>query len=378
MMKKTLLIILSVINGIVCYAQNAHEPLTDNVLKTSFDTLINASVSAFVRSGNRVGISIGVIKDGKSLTYNYGSIAPGQQRLPTPHSVYELASITKTFSSALLAQAVIDTKVKLDDDIRLYLDEKYPNLEYKGTPIKLVNLANLTSGLPNWMPDNKGLFNNANPDSIPYILDALHKRYTRADLYRDLHKVTLDTIPGSVTKHCNTAAQLLGYIMEKVYGVPLEVVLKKQLTGPLNMKNTTFLTEGNLPAALVRGYDGKGKPMPFIVWDDLKVAASLSSTVADMLKYMAYEMDEHNAAVRLSHQPTNGKPENGAIALNWKINQTASNGLKISHTGGSLGFSTYMVFYPHSKMGIVLLTNEADPATQGELISLADTVFESN
>jgi len=376
-MKKALLIILSVINGIVCCAQNAHHPLTDNVLKTSFDTLINTSVSAFMRSGNRVGIAIGVIKDGKSLTYNYGSIAPGQQRLPTPHSVYELASITKTFSSVLLAQAVIDKEVKLDDDIRLYLDGEYPNLEYKGTPIKLVNLANLTSGLPNWMPDNKNLFNNANPDSIPYILDALHKRYTRADLYRDLHQVKLDTIPGSVTKHCNTAAQLLGYIMEKVYGAPLDVVLKKQLTGPLNMKNTTFLTEGNLPAALVKGYDGKGKPMPFIVWDDLKVAASLSSTVADMLKYMAYEMDEHNAAVRLSHQPTNGKPENGAIALNWKINQKATNGLKISHNGGSLGFSTYMVFYPHSKMGIVLLTNEADPATQGELINLADAILGS-
>ncbi|GGI52812.1 hypothetical protein GCM10011425_40240 [Mucilaginibacter galii] len=330
-----------------------------------------------MRSGNRVGISIGVLNNGKSFIYNYGSTTPGQQRLPTGNSVYELASITKTFSSALLAQAVIDKKAKLDDDIRLYLDEEYPNLEYKGTPIKLVNLANLTSGLPNWMPDNKDLFNNANPDSIPYILDALHKKYTRTDLYRDLHWVNLDIVPGSVTKHCNTAAQLLGYIMEKVYGAPLEMVLRKQLTGPLNMNNTTFLTEGNLPAALVKGYDGKGKLMPFIVWDDLKVAASLSSTVADMLKYVAYEMDEHKAEVNLSHQPTNGKPEMGAIALNWKINQTATNGLKISHTGGSLGFSTYMVFYPHAKMGIVLLTNEADPATQGELISLADKVLGS-
>ncbi|CAM3991519.1 serine hydrolase [Mucilaginibacter galii] len=376
-MRKVIIIILSVVNACACCAQNAHKPITDNALRTSLDTLINTSVSAFMRSGNRVGISIGVLNNGKSFIYNYGSTTPGQQRLPTGNSVYELASITKTFSSALLAQAVIDKKAKLDDDIRLYLDEEYPNLEYKGTPIKLVNLANLTSGLPNWMPDNKDLFNNANPDSIPYILDALHKKYTRTDLYRDLHWVNLDIVPGSVTKHCNTAAQLLGYIMEKVYGAPLEMVLRKQLTGPLNMNNTTFLTEGNLPAALVKGYDGKGKLMPFIVWDDLKVAASLSSTVADMLKYVAYEMDEHKAEVNLSHQPTNGKPEMGAIALNWKINQTATNGLKISHTGGSLGFSTYMVFYPHAKMGIVLLTNEADPATQGELISLADKVLGS-
>ena len=79
--------------------------------------------------------------------------------------------------------------------------------------------------------------------------------------------------------------------------------------------------------------------------------------------------------MKLSHQPTNGKPETGAIALNWKINITDKGQRKISHTGGSLGFSTYMVFYPDQKTGIVLLSNEADTATQGELIGLADKII---
>jgi D-alanyl-D-alanine-carboxypeptidase/D-alanyl-D-alanine-endopeptidase len=373
MMKKFLTIILLALSGFICRAQNVRLP-TDNQLKTPFDSLVNNSVAAFINSGPRVGVSIGIIKDGRSHFFNYGTIEKGKNQLPTENSVYELASITKTFSSALLAQAVLDKKVKLDDDIRMYLDGEYPNLAYRGVPIKLVNLANLTSGLPNWMPDNKDLFTNVNPDSIPAVLDALHKKYKRADLYRDLHNVKLDTIPGSVTRHCNTAAQLLGYIMERVYGAPLETVLKKQLTGPLRMKNTTFLSDGKLPSTLVKGYDGKARIMPFIVWEDLQVAASLSSSTADMLKYMAYEMDE-KADVALSHQPTNGKQENGAIALNWKINTTANNGRKVSHTGGSLGFSTYIVFYPDKKIGIILLTNEADPATQGELIGLADKIF---
>ncbi len=375
-MKKGLILILfSTLNVFTCYAQKGQALPSDNPLKTKFDSLVNTSVSTFMNSGPRVGISIGIIKDGSSLIYNYGSTEKGKEELPTGNSVYELASITKTFSSALLAQAVLEKKVKLDDDIRLFLDGQYPNLAYKGVPIKLINLANLTSGLPNWMPDNKNLFSKTHPDSIPYILDALHKQYKRADLYRDLHNVKLDTVPGAVTRHCNTAAQLLGYILERVYGASLEPTLKKQITGPLKMQNTSFLAEGKLPKKLVKGHDGKGRVMPFIVWEDLQVAASLSSTAADMIKYINYQLDENNAAVKLSHEPTNGKPENGAIALNWKINLTADNQRKISHTGGSLGFSTYVVFYPGLKTGIVLLSNEADQAAQSKLIELADNIL---
>lgn len=374
-MKKVAIILLSALSGLACYAQNPREKLTDNKLKTQIDSLVNSTVSAFMNDDSRVGLSIGIIKDGSSLFYNYGTTEKGKRQIPTANSVYELASITKTFSSALLAKAVIDNKVKLDDDIRLYLDGKYPNLEYKGVPIKLINLANLTSGLPNWMPDNKDLFSKANPDSIPYILDAIHKKYSRADLYRDLHSVKLDTVPGSVTRHCNTAAQLLGYIMERVYGASIDQLLKKYFAEPLKMKSTVFLAEGRLPAALVKGYDGKGRVMPFIVWEDLRVAASISSTAADMLKYMAYQMDENKADVMLSHRPTNGTPENGAIALNWKVNVTDKGVRKFSHTGGSLGFSSYIVFYPDQKTGIILLANEAGPTTQGALISLADKII---
>lgn len=374
-MKKVAIILLSTLSGLACYAQNTPEKLSDNKLTTRFDSLVNSSVSAFMNDDSRVGLSIGIIKDGSSLCYNYGTTEKGKKQLPTGNSVYELASITKTFSSALLAKTVLDKKVKLDDDIRLYLDGKYPNLEYKGVPIKLVNLANLTSGLPNWMPDNKDLFSKANPDSIPYILDAIHKKYSRADLYRDLHQVKLDTVPGAVTRHCNTAAQLLGYIMERVYGAPIDKLLEQYFAKPLKMKNTAFLTDGKLPAALVKGYDGKGRVMPFIVWDDLRVAASISSTTTDMLKYMAYQMDEKNPDVMLSHRPTNGTPENGAIALNWKVNLTDKGIRKFSHTGGSLGFSSYIVFYPDQKTGIILLANEAGPTTQGALINLADEII---
>ncbi|WP_276834875.1 serine hydrolase domain-containing protein [Chryseobacterium cucumeris] len=372
-MKKTL-VMFTLICASGYFAQTGSIKFpTDNKLKTAFDSLVDRSVSAFMQNNSRVGLSVGIIKNGKKFIYNYGSTERDKQDLPTEHTIYELASITKTFGATLLAKAVLNKKVNLNDDIRKYLKDDYPNLEYNGTPITLVNLANLTSGLPNWMPD-KDLFGKADTDNIPYILDSVHTVYSRQDLYRDLHQVKLKALPGSISKHCNTAAQLLGYIMERVYNDNYENLLKKYFAKPLKMKNTYLLKSGEVPLKMAKGYDGKGRIMPVIDWEDLRVAASIASSTSDMLKYMAFQLNEKDPVVSLSHQPTFGKMEDGAIALNWKVKKT-EDGRSISHTGGSLGFSSYMVFYPDLNSGIVLLSNEADPGTQNELINLADKIM---
>ncbi|MCP9750082.1 serine hydrolase [Ferruginibacter sp. HRS2-29] len=374
-MKKSALILLFHIYTLICSAQinNAQIP-SDNNLTTELDSLVDRSISTFMKNPSRVGISIGIIIKGKSYLYNYGSAEKGKTELPTGNTVYELASITKTFGATLLAKAVMDKKVDLNDDIRKYLKGDYPDLNYNGTPVTLLNLANLTSGLPNWMPD-KDIFGKADPDSIPFILDSVHKRYSRADLYRDLHQVKLKVLPGTVARHCNTAAQLLGYIMEGVYNDSYENLLKIHFSSPLKMNNTILLKPGNLPKKMAKGYDGKGRIMPVIDWEDLRVAASVASSASDMLKYIAFQLDETNPVVKLSHQPTFGKLEEGAIALNWKVKKTTDGRRSISHTGGSLGFSSYLLLYPDSNSGIVLLANEADQGTQNELIAVADKIL---
>lgn len=374
-MKKFLLILSFATSAAGCFAQTSPAKFpTDNQLKTSFDSLVDRSISGFMQNSSRVGISVGIIRNGQQYLYNYGSTRKDKQDLPTGRTVYELASITKTFGATLLAKAVLDKKVNLNDDIRKYLKEDYPNLNYNGTPITLLHLANLTSGLPNWMPE-KDVFGKADPDRIPYILDSVHTSYTRLDLYRDLHQVKLKVLPGSVSRHCNTAAQLLGYIMEDVYNDTYENLLKKYFVQPLKMKETYLLESGKLPSKMAKGYDAKGRVMPVIDWEDLRVAASIASSSSDMLKYMAFQLNEKNAVVSLSHRPTFGKIEDGAVALNWKIKKTDDGRRSISHTGGSLGFSSYMVFYPEQHSGIVLLSNEADQETQNELIILADKIM---
>lgn len=370
-----MLLSLSLILGTVTVNAQKSPIATDNQLKTQLDSLVHTATLVFMNQNFRVGLSVGIIKDGKQYLYNYGSTKKGVEILPTEKTLYELASISKTFSSTLLAKAVLDKKVQLNDDIRKYLKQDYPNFEFKGTPITLLNLANLTSALPNWMPDNKELFATANPDAIPYLLDSIRRRYSTEQLYNDLQYVKLDTIPGTVARHCNTAAQLLGHIMEKVYGAKFEELLKKQFILPLKMKNTVLLKDSKIPAAMAVGYDGKGRQMPYINWEDMQVAASIASSSSDMLRYMAFHLNGNNEIARLSQQPTFGNVEDGAIALNWKIKKSSKGVLIVSHTGGSLGFSSYIVFCPEKNSGIVLLSNEADPSSQNELIKLAENIL---
>ena len=373
-MKKFLLTLSLILCIVMAYSQKSAIP-ADNKLQTKLDSLVNKSAIPFMSESSRVGLSIGIIKDGKEYFYNYGSTQKEKQILPTASTIYELASNSKTFSSTLLARAVLNKKVSLTDDIRKYLNQDYPNLQYDGTPITLLNLANLTSALPNWMPDSRELFAKANPDSIAYLLDAVHRKYSRNQFYTDLHKVKLDTIPGALARHCNTAAQLFGHIMETVYGDKFATLIRNQFATPLKMKNTVLLGNGKIPASMAFGYDAKGGKMPFIDWEDMQVAASIASSTSDMLKYIKYHLNEKNEDAKLSHQPTTGDIRKGAIALNWKITKPENGPIRISHTGGSLGFSSYVVFSPEMNSGIILFANDSDMKTQNELIKLAEMIL---
>ena len=67
--------------------------------------------------------------------------------------IFEIGSLSKTFTSILLADAVNAGKVKLDDPVNKYLPDSIPFLQYEGIPVTLQNIANHSSGIPR-MPSN--------------------------------------------------------------------------------------------------------------------------------------------------------------------------------------------------------------------------------
>ena len=301
-------------------------------------------------------LSIGVTRDGRAKVLGYGS-APGA----ASGANYEIGSIGKTLAGLILAQAVVEGRVTLQDDVRKYLDGDYPNLVFEGEPVRLVYLANMTSALPDNIPDLSG---------VPALADkaAALRAYSKTRFLADLHAAKLTAKPGDQPAHSNVAAQLLAYVLEQVYGQPYETLLARYVEDPLGMAKA-----GTGPLAV--GHDETGAVAPWLDMPFNRPAGGLSYRAADMLKYAAYQLAEPDAAVRLTHQGTWFTLDRKlSIGFFWIIGQTPTGGRRLRYSGGTYGFSSFCDLYPEDRLGVVLLSSVADPSAQDDLQALSETL----
>lgn len=332
---------------------------------------LDTAARNFIHTLNAGGLSIGIVTAGKTASWHFSTQTADSR--PSASTLYEIGSITKTFGSTLLAHAILAHKIRLDDDIRRYLPGEFPNLEYQGQPIRIVHLANLTSGLPNWLPDKPELFQNTPPDSIPDVLIRLHANYSRSNFYSDLHQVRLKSAPGDNPRHSNVAAQLLGYILETVYHKHFSELVAEYITRPLHM-NQTFFSLVTSPD-LAKGYNEKGIVMPGTGgMQDLQPSGGIVSSTNDMLKFIRYQLNDSNKAVALSHSIT-VRHQRDTVALNWHVDKAETDQPEIWHTGGTFGFSSYVVLLPKQRAGIILMASECDPDTQNRLVKIAQVII---
>jgi len=328
----------------------------------------------FKDAPHAAALSIGVFKDGNSQIYNFGSLHRGERGGPSADTLYPIASISKTFTGTLLAQAVIENKVQLTDDVRKYLTGAYPNLEFDGHPIQLQFLVNHTSGLPFNLPDIPG---NRPPFTPPMSAATLKmlSRYSRADFLRDLHAVKLTGVPGQKFGYSNSGAVLMSLVLERVYGESYEKIVQQKITAPLGMKDTTVSLNRSQRRRLAPGYDQSG-PIHNFPPDIMQGAAGLKSTVSDLLKYAVWETAEDDPAVRLSHDPRLILTPEYALGLNWQI--LRKGGEKRIWQDGSLpGFLSFCVLFPQLHMAIVVLSNEYDPLTSKAFDAVGPSIAES-
>ena len=347
---------------------------THQIKKINPDTLVERLGRVYMNGPQPVGLSIGLFYNGKDYTYNFGSIEKGKSILPSDQTVYAIGSISKTFISLILAHAVLEKKVKLDDDIRQYLKGNYPNLEYQERPIRLKDLASTTSALPENLLTVPEANPGTPPDSISFLRRKIFSLYNRQDFFDALHQVKLDTIPGTKARHNNTAIQLLAFILENVYQLPYSELVKNYILRPLHMSRTTYQAPGSLPGLAAQGYDKKGHAIPFFTSPTLSASGGITSTTTDMLKYIHLQLSKKDPAIQLSHEKLIS-PDVYSIGLNWLIYKYDDGYSQIWTDGGTYGFCSYIIFYPELNTGIVLLSNENDETSYGKLSGLADGIF---
>lgn len=315
---------------------------TNNPRKSVLDKALDSAALEYFRYSKANSLTIGIIKNGKKYIYTYGEIEKNNGKLPSSQTLYEIGSITKTFTATILAQAVLDKKVSLMDDIRKYLPGDYPNLSNNGTPITLQHLANHTSGLPS-LPEDIGdrpNYNALNPES----------HYNAKMFYDALRKVSLDTPPGSKFLYSNWGIALLGHILEKVYGQSYESLVNKYVTAPLGMKKTRYIiNEVGLEVAVPHSENGRRVPLANEGY--FSPAGGLSSTIEDMLRYLDAQLKETEPSIKLTHEPTANN-----TGLGWGVRKRDSF-RDLQHNGNTQGSTAHISAFPEINSGCVILVN---------------------
>lgn len=338
------------------------------------DTIVASAAADYLSLPGTAGLSIGVLERGKRHNYHFGVRDRRAGHPPDDTTIYPIASISKTFVGALLARAALEHKLRLDDDVRLYLEGTYPNLAFDGQPVRLYHLLNHRSGLPFILPNPPEAapdFQDSRP--FPQRIEEIVARSSRAGFDADLHKVTLEAAPGARFQYSNAAAQLAGYVLERVHGQPLETLLRERITTPLRMVDTVIALRPGQERRVAPGYDEQGR-VQGPSSDKFQGAGAIKSTLPDMLNYAAWQLDRHDAVIALSHEPTY---QDGAfsIGLNWQMLREGERDV-IWQDGAIPGYASFCILQPQLNMALVILSNELDPATLGRLSTLANRIMQ--
>jgi len=347
---------------------------SDNPRQGALDRAMDNAAVDYFRNGCHVGLSIGVVTPGGVFFYNYGATRPHGHTLPGRHSIYELASVTKTFTGSLAARAVIEDKLHIDDDFRLYLPGDYANLAWQDKPITLATLITHRSGMPRDIPDSDAIFTKKDFKTLPYELLALQKGFDRSKLLSALHGVKLRSAPGSTEVYSNAGYQVIGLGLEKIYGQPFETLMSRQLLQPLGMNSTGFTVEGAKHTLLLSGFDRQDRKVPYHP-RNAGAAWGLYSTTEDMSKYIRWQLDANDPIVRQMRQPLVGNAKEGE-AMPWNL-ATEGEQPVLWHGGGSFGMSSQVVLFPAQGEGFVLLANDTCEGTEGALKTIAMDVHAS-
>ncbi|WP_420574341.1 serine hydrolase domain-containing protein [Kordia sp.] len=320
---------------------------------------LDSIIQSYHEKFPEVSMSVGFIQDDQEFYTAYGNLSKERTIKVNKNSVFEIASITKIITSNLLAQAVIEGKLKLDDYIDAYLPKGYVLHKDIQQKIKISDLAAHISGLPDI--DFKELIEK-NPQQPTSTV-------TLETLTTLVNTCTSLTDYGSY-RYSNIGYILLGQILETVYGKSYEEILNEKITTPLQLSNT-LTTDFNVPHTTV-GYNRKGGTQEFFTWNPAIGAAGLiKSNTSDMITYVKAVLQEETtigkAALR-TEQLLHVEDGDG-IGLGLVIVEDSGNTLYLK-TGDTLGQASLLCYNRAKNWGIVIFLNQANSKLRQEMLNV--------
>ncbi len=305
---------------------------------------LQAALDARVAGAPGTGIVVGVIDRGVQKIYAVGSAGNG--RAADEHTLFEIGSVTKTFTATALALMALRGEVRLDDPIAKYLPKGVRAPSNDGKPITLLNLAEQRSGLPR-LPTNMADAAGSDP----------YADYTISDMYAFLNGYTLTRDPGASYEYSNYGIGLLGQLLANRAEATYPQLMRRAVFDPLGMSGSAFVMSGLADSALLAvGHDLSGTPVTTWHSQSIAPAGAIASNVNDMLKFLRCNMGQGplaQACLFAQRPRAEGEPRH-EIGLVWNVN--SSTGI-ISHGGDTNGFHAFVAISRDRKTGVVVLSN---------------------
>jgi beta-lactamase class C len=320
------------------------------------------------------GMAVGITVDGRHYVFDYGVASKATGERVDASTLFEIGSITKTFTASLVSYAQLTGKLSLSDEVSADL----PAL--RGTSFDRVRLVNLGTHTAGGLPLQF-------PDEVKDDADAMS--YYRA--WKPVHPA------GTYRLYSNPSIMLLGLIAAKTMATNFTTLMQRKLLAPLELRDTFLTVPKDRLSHYAQGYTAAGKPRRMSPGPLAAEAYGIRTTASDMLTFIDANMmnpvqrdDTLRRAIIGTHTgyyrigmmtqdliweqyrypvPLSTLLQGNSEHVIFEENQAVKieppslpkSDVVINKTGSTSGFGAYVAFIPRRKMGVVLLANKSFP-----------------
>jgi beta-lactamase class C len=353
-------------------ASQSHAANAADTQQQALQHAVDAAVAPVKQQYGVPGIAVGVTVDGKHYFYNYGVASKDTRHPVTQHTLFEVGSFSKTLTATLACYASVDGKLSLTDTA----GQHWPDL--RGSSLARVSLLNLgthTSGLPLFIPDSV-----ANDAQLTTFLRD----------WKPAHPV------GTYRIYSNPGIGTLGLIAAKSMNQPFDDAMQGTLLPAFGMKHTYLDVPAGAMKDYAQGYNKNDAPVRLNAGALASEAYGIRTDTADVVRFLDVNMnvapvdakwqraiacaqtgyysagpfvqdliwEQYPYPVALNTLLAGNSPDvlyKGIAATELTPPLPPQTEALINKTGSTGGFSTYAVFIPARKIGIVILANKSYP-----------------
>ncbi|NWF27266.1 beta-lactamase family protein [Streptomyces sp. PKU-EA00015] len=308
---------------------------------------LDTAVRQVMREANVPGVMVSLSAPGKGSYVRTFGVADKATGAPMEPNLYmRIGSETKTFTVTALLELVDEGKVGLDDPIDKYI-KGVPN----GDKITLRNLANMRSGLFNYSMDE---------DFVKALESDPKKPFTPQQLLDYAFKHPVQFQPGEEFEYSNTNLILVGLVVEKAGGMPLNEFVDQRVVKPAGLRHTVFPTGAEFPSPHAHGYTNQtasGKIEDTVDWNPswAWAAGAMVSDLRDLRRWArtlatGTLLSRETQEQRLKTEPTEIPGAGYGLGIfdiqGW-----------IGHNGSLPGYESLTIYFPESQATLVVLLN---------------------